>query len=389
MGAGGDPLRALDRSGAAPGEHPGRDPAPRHDPGAGSPEASRPDLPRALSDVIRRCLEKIPAHRFHSAGELLAALQPFVSDTGDAPPSEREEDDLRANATTCRVPAEGACTLGRTALAQGKVRRTATLAAAWVRRAGDARRRGTAAPRGGGGRGRRPAALPRRRRGAEGGVRKGTDEGRVSRAPHGAARMALSGVRRLKATEKAGTTRPWAGRRRSKIFGRIERAEIDVRPLMLLIGDNNTGKSYLASLLWSIVAMQMELPLSVCSEYKACHAWAAEHIAPGKSPLDCVLTLEEVRMFAVLFEQAIAAGASDLMTNLPRPGAEGWAVSFHASCTGPVRLRWSTGPAPDRHTLQIDDPGPKNLTTHTGGTYEDVCALAVDMLARRISSSAR
>jgi serine/threonine-protein kinase len=105
------------------------------------PEALRPDLPPALCDVILRCLEKNPARRFRSAGELLAALQPFVSvggsaDTGDAPPSEKEEADQRANATTCRIPAERTRTLGRTALAQGTMRRTATLAAAWVRRAG-------------------------------------------------------------------------------------------------------------------------------------------------------------------------------------------------------------------------------------------------------------
>lgn len=167
-------------------------------------------------------------------------------------------------------------------------------------------------------------------------------------------------------------------------FGRIERAEIDVRPLTLLIGDNNTGKSYLASLLWSIVAMQMELPLSHCSEYKACYAWAAERIAPGKSPLDCVLLPEEVRMFAVLFEQAIAAGASDLIERIFRgPEPKARSVSFHASCASPVRFRWSMGPALDRHALKIDDP--KNLSTSHTGTYEGACALAVDMLARRIS----
>ncbi|EYF08330.1 Hypothetical protein CAP_6091 [Chondromyces apiculatus DSM 436] len=42
-------------------------------------------------------------------------------------------------------------------------------------------------------------------------------------------------------------------------LGRIERAAVDIHPLMLLVGPNNTGKSYLASLLWGLVAMQAEL----------------------------------------------------------------------------------------------------------------------------------
>lgn len=32
-------------------------------------------------------------------------------------------------------------------------------------------------------------------------------------------------------------------------FGKIERAEIQVSPLTLFVGDNNSGKSYLLSLL--------------------------------------------------------------------------------------------------------------------------------------------
>lgn len=43
-------------------------------------------------------------------------------------------------------------------------------------------------------------------------------------------------------------------------FGRIERADVDVRPpLLMFFGENSTGKSYLTSLLWGIVALQMEV----------------------------------------------------------------------------------------------------------------------------------
>ncbi|MED4870069.1 AAA family ATPase [Geobacillus stearothermophilus] len=33
-------------------------------------------------------------------------------------------------------------------------------------------------------------------------------------------------------------------------FGKIKQGEIDIAPLMLFVGDNNSGKSYLMSLLW-------------------------------------------------------------------------------------------------------------------------------------------
>lgn len=39
-------------------------------------------------------------------------------------------------------------------------------------------------------------------------------------------------------------------------FGKIERAEIQVLPLTLFVGDNNSGKSYLLSLLWAIYSAQ-------------------------------------------------------------------------------------------------------------------------------------
>lgn len=35
-------------------------------------------------------------------------------------------------------------------------------------------------------------------------------------------------------------------------YGKIERCEIEVAPLTLFVGDNNSGKSYLMSLLWGI-----------------------------------------------------------------------------------------------------------------------------------------
>lgn len=39
-------------------------------------------------------------------------------------------------------------------------------------------------------------------------------------------------------------------------FGKIQKAEIDISPLTLFVGDNNSGKSYLLSLIWAIYAVE-------------------------------------------------------------------------------------------------------------------------------------
>ncbi len=37
-------------------------------------------------------------------------------------------------------------------------------------------------------------------------------------------------------------------------FGKIKRAEIEIAPLMLFVGENNSGKSYMMSLLWGLLS---------------------------------------------------------------------------------------------------------------------------------------
>lgn len=46
-------------------------------------------------------------------------------------------------------------------------------------------------------------------------------------------------------------------------FGRIAAAEVTVKPLTVLVGRNNSGKSYLASLIWGLHHGRLEAPLGV------------------------------------------------------------------------------------------------------------------------------
>lgn len=59
-------------------------------------------------------------------------------------------------------------------------------------------------------------------------------------------------------------------------FGKIEQAKIEISPMMLFVGDNNSGKSYVMSLLWGLLTFSGELfePNAFESdEYKRCEEW--------------------------------------------------------------------------------------------------------------------
>jgi len=64
-------------------------------------------------------------------------------------------------------------------------------------------------------------------------------------------------------------------------LGRIERAEVRIHPFMLFVGENNSGKSYLASLLWGLVSLEeeffpQEVPTS--DSYADCQRWLQDKL---------------------------------------------------------------------------------------------------------------
>lgn len=98
-------------------------------------------------------------------------------------------------------------------------------------------------------------------------------------------------------------------------LGRLERAEVDIHPLMLFVGPNNTGKSYLASLLWGLLALQSKLRAPDGPERAACEAWLKQAETSGEGQLgrDRSLTAEEQEMFARCFEAALREGKTRLV----------------------------------------------------------------------------
>ena len=60
-------------------------------------------------------------------------------------------------------------------------------------------------------------------------------------------------------------------------FARIKSADIEIAPLMCFIGDNNSGKSYIMSLLWGILTNKLLIfrQSSLSENYKHCENWFA------------------------------------------------------------------------------------------------------------------
>ena len=75
-----------------------------------------------------------------------------------------------------------------------------------------------------------------------------------------------------------------------RAFGRIEKAVVDLHPLLLFVGENNSGKSYLATLLWTLHGLDFGSILAegdlALPEIAACDTWIVAWLnRQGKSAI--------------------------------------------------------------------------------------------------------
>lgn len=71
-------------------------------------------------------------------------------------------------------------------------------------------------------------------------------------------------------------------------FGPIAKASIEIGPLLLFVGDNNSGKSYLMSLLWGILSLGRSLfpkTAPTSPSYEACDAWLCRQLPSAQFEL--------------------------------------------------------------------------------------------------------
>lgn len=105
-------------------------------------------------------------------------------------------------------------------------------------------------------------------------------------------------------------------------FARFKQAEVALRPLTLFVGENNSGKSYMASLLWGVLALGRSLfpprpgeskAYQACIDLlKQCEAKAKKQIAEGKGG-EVVLSAEEMCLFVQWFNELLAKNRKKLV----------------------------------------------------------------------------
>ena len=86
-------------------------------------------------------------------------------------------------------------------------------------------------------------------------------------------------------------------------FGKIKSAEVEVAPLTLFVGDNNSGKSYLLSLIWGIRNLGIDFLMNDSEiAKKELIDWMTENITTAMTTGKCEFSLETV---AEVLEQAL------------------------------------------------------------------------------------
>lgn len=88
-------------------------------------------------------------------------------------------------------------------------------------------------------------------------------------------------------------------------FGPVASGTITLAPLTILAGRNNTGKSYVSSLLWALLNPQAVLLPAIdheWPEYKVCAEWAGPHV---EAAIDFEEIINDVGAFQALINRAL------------------------------------------------------------------------------------
>lgn len=97
-------------------------------------------------------------------------------------------------------------------------------------------------------------------------------------------------------------------------FGKIAEADVSISPLMCFVGDNNSGKSYLMSLLWGVLTLGKDIFPKMPSEaktYKRCENWLRESLNKNRE-----LTEEDLDMYVSWFNELLSNNKKNLLKRI-------------------------------------------------------------------------
>ncbi len=95
-------------------------------------------------------------------------------------------------------------------------------------------------------------------------------------------------------------------------FAKIKSADIEIAPFVGIVGENNTGKSYLMSLLWGLmtfpaIPFDIEMDTS-CEPYRKC-----KNIVESHHEASFILSEEEKRVFIEYFNACLRINKSEIL----------------------------------------------------------------------------
>lgn len=98
-----------------------------------------------------------------------------------------------------------------------------------------------------------------------------------------------------------------------KNLGRVATAEVELAPLTILVGKNNTGKSYLATLIWALAKPAL---LTETGALKRKPAWFTGFVAPlvGDEPRRIKIGKAEIASTIALTERAFNRKAAEILS---------------------------------------------------------------------------
>lgn len=97
-------------------------------------------------------------------------------------------------------------------------------------------------------------------------------------------------------------------------FAKIKTADVKIAPLICFVGDNNSGKSYLMSLLWGVLTLGKEIFPKFPSEaksYKKCEKWLSENINKNTE-----LSSEIITNYISWFNELLANNKKELLNKI-------------------------------------------------------------------------
>ena len=97
-------------------------------------------------------------------------------------------------------------------------------------------------------------------------------------------------------------------------FAKIKNASVKISPMMCFVGDNNSGKSYLMSLLWGILTLGKDIFPKLPSEgkvYKKCEMWLYENINKTTELSD-----EVIGYYILWFNDLLANNKKSLLSKI-------------------------------------------------------------------------